>query len=164
MNPLWVKLFPCFKIWKSNELYGNAAVALLQLSSTKKTTQPNAATMTKRILIIDDDKDMLEMLQIVFLASDLEVLISDHGMTGVEIRGLHPDLIMLDVQIKGYIKTGDEICKEIKAHPDLSDIPVFLISSEIDLQTIAFECAADGFINKPIDILKLKTLIRDKLL
>lgn len=120
--------------------------------------------MTKRILIIDDDEDMLEMLNIVFQASDIEVVLSKTGMTGDEIEVVHPDLVLLDVQIKGYSATGDEICKEIKSRPDLDHIPVFLLSSERELGLLAVKCKADGFFSKPFDILKLKTMIRDKLL
>ncbi len=120
--------------------------------------------MTKKILIIDDDKDMLEMLNIVFQASDVEVVISETGMTGQEIKVIHPDVILLDVQIKGYISTGDQICMEIKSRQDLRKIPVFLISSEPDLDFLSVECKADGFFSKPFDILKLKSAIRDKLL
>jgi two-component system, OmpR family, response regulator VicR len=120
--------------------------------------------MNKRILIIDDDDDILEMLDIVFQASDIDVILSNKGMTGDEINAVHPDLILLDIQIKGYIHTGDEICKEIKANNDLNNIPVFLISSETDLDLLAIECEADGYFSKPFDILKLKSAIRNKLI
>ena len=68
------------------------------------------------------------------------------------------------MQIKGYISTGDEICMEIKADENLKRIPVFLISSEPDLDLLAVECTADGFFPKPFDVLKLKAAIKDKLL
>lgn len=120
--------------------------------------------MAKRLLIIDDDKDMLDMLRIVFQSSDVDVVISDTGLSGNEINVIHPDIILLDVQIKGYISTGDEICKEIKSREDMWGVPVFLISSEPDLDLRAVECEADGFFSKPFDILKLKSAIKDKLL
>lgn len=119
--------------------------------------------MNKRILIIDDDKDMLEMLKIVFQDSDFEVVLSEKGMSGDEIYLIHPDLILLDVQIKGYISTGDEICKEIKGRSDLNSVPVFLISSEQNLEELSIECESDGFLSKPFDILKLKSIIKEKL-
>jgi two-component system response regulator VicR len=120
--------------------------------------------MTKRLLIIDDDKDMLEMLNIVFQESDLDVVLSEKGMAADEIEVIHPDLILLDVQIKGYTRTGDEICKEIKARSGLDQVPVFLISSEPDLNLLAIECKADGFFSKPFNVSKFKSAIRDKLL
>lgn len=119
--------------------------------------------MAKRILIIDDDEDMLEMLRIVFQTSDLDVVLSDKGMTGNEIKVMHPDLVLLDVQIKGYILTGDEICKEIKSRSDLTHIPVFLISSERDLEQLAVACEADGYFSKPLDIIIFKKILNDKL-
>ena len=119
--------------------------------------------MAKKILIIDDDKDMLEMLRIVFQGSEFEVVLSNAGMTADEVVVLHPDIILLDVQIKGYKLTGNEICKQIKMREDLNFIPVFLISSEPNLKTLAAECNADGYFSKPFDILNLKTVIRNML-
>lgn len=119
--------------------------------------------MAKRILIIDDDKDMLEMLNIIFETSDVDVVLSETGMTGEEIVVVYPNLILLDVQIKGYTSTGDEICKDIKGHSKLKDIPVFLISAEPDLDILSIECNADGYFSKPFDLLKLKRVIREKL-
>lgn len=120
--------------------------------------------MVKRILIIDDDKDMLDMLKIVFQASDVDVVISETGMTGQEINIIKPDVILLDVQIKGYIYTGDQICIEIKSNKNLRKVPVFLISSEPDIDILSVACQADGFFLKPFDVLKLKSAIKDKLL
>ena len=119
--------------------------------------------MTKKILVIDDDADMLEKWLIVFQASDFEVILSNTGMSGGEIAVIHPDLILLDVQIKGYISTGDEICKEIKGRKDLHNIPIFLISSEPNIASLSIECESDGYISKPFDILKLKSLISDNM-
>ena len=120
--------------------------------------------MHKRILVIDDDRDMLEMMRIIFQSSEIDVVLSEKGMTGDEIRFIHPDLVLLDVRIKGYITTGNEICKEIKSRPDLDHIPVYLISSESNLEFLSIECKANGFFAKPFSISKLKAVIKDKLL
>jgi two-component system, OmpR family, response regulator VicR len=116
--------------------------------------------MNKRILIIDDNEDILEMLGIIFQDSDVDVVLSRTGMTGDEIKVIHPDIVLLDVQINGYSYTGDEICKEIKSHPVISHIPVFLISAEDDLAGISMGCAADGWFSKPFDVWKLKEAIK----
>ena len=52
------------------------------MGENKQRHECNFVPMTKRILIIDDDSDMLEMLKIVFQSSDLDVVISQTGMTG----------------------------------------------------------------------------------
>lgn len=120
--------------------------------------------MTKRILIIDDDKDMLEMLSIVFQNSDFEVVLSTTGMGYTQIQLLKPDLILLDVNIQGYETTGDLICKEIKEHPGTEHLPVILISGEYNLASIAEHCHADAYFSKPFDINLLKIKVTSKLM
>jgi len=119
--------------------------------------------MAKKILVIDDDEDMLELLRIIFQTTDFHVILSSKGMSGEDIAVIHPDLVLLDINIKGYITTGDEICKEIKTHPDLKNIPVFLISSQHDLRYLAIECQADGYLSKPFEVSKLRKIINQKL-
>jgi two-component system response regulator VicR len=117
--------------------------------------------MNKRILIIDDDNDMLEMLEIIFQNSDYDLVLSNKGMKYDQIRLLHPDLVLLDVRIDGYEMTGDKICSDIKTHD--KELPIFLISGEKNLAQIAGQCAADDYLNKPFDINVLKTKVSDRL-
>lgn len=119
--------------------------------------------MAKRILIIDDDEDMLEMLQVVFQDSYYNVILSKTGLRYDQIRVIHPDLILLDVQIKGYEMTGNEICKELRAQPSTEKLPVFLMSAEDNLSTLALECQANRYFNKPFNINSLKSAIADEL-
>lgn len=112
--------------------------------------------MAKRILIIDDDKDMLDMLQIILQDSNCEVILQNSGLTGTEVSALQPDLVLLDVQIKGYQLTGNEICNQIKALDVMAHVPVFLMSSDHNLRELAEECHAEGYFPKPFDINSLK--------
>ena len=117
--------------------------------------------MNKRILIIDDDNDMLEMLQIIFQDSDYDLVLSNKGMQYDQIQLLHPDLVLLDVRIDGYGMSGDQICSDIKSHDKA--LPVFLISGEKDLARIAGQCAADDYLGKPFDVQVLKNKVSDSL-
>ncbi|WP_216629346.1 response regulator [Taibaiella lutea] len=80
-------------------------------------------------------------------------------MTADEAKALKPDIILLDVIIKGYNITGDEICKEIKSREDY--IKILLVSGEENLHDLANKCSADGYLPKPFDIKSLKVLIAD---
>jgi DNA-binding response OmpR family regulator len=117
--------------------------------------------MAKRILIIDDDNDMLEMFRIIFLGPEFDVIMNNKGMNYSQIEIMKPDLVLMDVNIKGYEKRGDQICKEIKENT--KSLPVFLISGEDHLSQIALDCEADGFFNKPFDIAHLKAKINSRL-
>jgi two-component system response regulator VicR len=111
--------------------------------------------MRKRILIIDDDPDILELLKIVFRDSGHNVVYSLTSLERDYIDVLHPDLILLDVRIQGDSRRGSELCRKLKASQQTSDIPVVLCSAEYNLQDIAMDCHADMFITKPYDFMDL---------
>ncbi|RBQ08925.1 response regulator [Pedobacter miscanthi] len=111
--------------------------------------------MAKRILVIDDDQDILNILDIIFGEEGYEVTLKNTGTTADQVKLISPDLILLDVRINGFSKTGDEICAEIKQELELSAIPVLLFSAEADVRQRAGLCGANGYLNKPFDINKL---------
>jgi len=107
--------------------------------------------MAKRILVIDDDEDILEILNLIFQEEGFDVILSNTGETAEHIQVIQPDLILLDIRIMGSPKRGDEICAEIKKmYPEKP--PVLLISAELDAQLLAANCGADGWIPKPFDL------------
>jgi two-component system response regulator VicR len=117
--------------------------------------------MAKRILVIDDDEDILAILDIIFGEEGYERILCRTGTTVEHMKILHPDLILLDVRITGFNKTGAEICAEIKAQLELSNIPVLLISAEADVEMLANGCGANGYVSKPFDIYHLLTKVKE---
>ena len=111
--------------------------------------------MSKRILVIDDDEDILEILHIVFQEEGYDVVLSNTGEAAEHIQVIHPDLILLDVRIEGSAKRGDEICAELKERYKEEKMPVILVSAETDLEVLANQCGADHYISKPFDIYQL---------
>lgn len=119
--------------------------------------------MNKRILIIDDDEDILDILHIIFRDEGFNVVISNTGEAAENIHIINPDLILLDVRIDGYAKRGDEICAQIKAQYP-KNLPVVLVSAETNLEVLANECGADFYIRKPFDIYELLSKVKKSLL
>ncbi|SKB39632.1 response regulator [Daejeonella lutea] len=111
--------------------------------------------MKKRILIIDDDDDILDILDMIFRDEGYDVVVSNTSDAASQIHIIHPDVILLDVRIEGSPKRGDEICAEIKAQYPDNRYPVVLVSAESNLDILANECGADFFIRKPFDIYEM---------
>lgn len=110
--------------------------------------------MAKRILILDDNQDILEIVHETLTYEDFEVQStsrSDAVMPLVE--KFIPDLVILDYRVAGL--NGGELCRQIKAHPDFSDTPVIIFSAYINRneELIAYGC--DAVINKPFDLTEL---------
>jgi two-component system response regulator VicR len=117
--------------------------------------------MGKRVLVIDDDEDILEILDLIFRDNGYEIVLSNTGEAAEHIRVIHPDIVLLDVRIVGSAKNGAEICKEIKSQYDTRHLPVILVSAESDLRIIAQECGADAYMAKPFDIFDLLAKVED---
>ena len=106
----------------------------------------------KKILIVDDSTDILEVLSLLFSLEGYEVKTIDNGL-GVPdaIKAFGPDLILLDVMLG--LLDGRVICSQLKSLPETSQIPVIMISASHDLNLISQkDCHADDFIAKPFEI------------
>jgi len=119
--------------------------------------------MGKRVLVIDDDEDILEILNIVFQENGYDIIMSNTGEAAEHLKVIQPDLVLLDVRIVGSEKDGPEICKEIKSQLETRHLPVMLVSAESDLSIIAEECGADAYLAKPFDIYELLAQVKEYL-
>ena len=108
--------------------------------------------MAKRILIIEDDPGILELLYLIFETEGYAVDGFLTGKSATEITLLKPDLIILDIRMQGYQKTGDQICADLKAIIPPYAIPVLLLSAEKNLQMLAANCFSDAYMSKPFDV------------
>ncbi|WP_316831641.1 response regulator [Pedobacter aquatilis] len=113
-----------------------------------------------KILIIDDDIDILELIGIIVLDAGFEPILRKSVMPAEELLRIKPELILLDVRIAGSPLNGDEFCRQLKRGTTAFTIPVVLVSAERNLEQIAKKCAADGFISKPFDIDKIVKVVR----
>ena len=108
--------------------------------------------MRKKILIVDDDADILELLTVILEESGYEVRTLSCGDTVFEsIDDYNPNLVLMDVMLADM--DGREICKSVKQH-DLNYLfPIILISGTHDLaELLGEEGAPNDFIEKPFNI------------
>ncbi len=120
----------------------------------------------KKILVVDDDDDVLETIQLILEIGGYDVEpLNDAELVFEHIEDFKPDLILLDV-VLGKID-GRVICSQIKSHVDTKNIPILMMSGLYDLREIQeMECAPDDFMSKPfkMDILleKIEKLVSRK--
>ena len=115
--------------------------------------------MPKRILIIEDDPDILEILNIIFKEEGYEVFLSDDGREVSAINEIKPDLILLDIRLKNSGQNGTSICARLKSDSETKKLPVILVSTEANLSALSKECGADAYIHKPFDIAYLSSKV-----
>ncbi len=106
----------------------------------------------KKILILDDDKDNLEILSFILTEYGYEVKGRLCGDTVFDdIKTYQPDLILMDVRLAGM--DGREICRNIKENPLTALLPVILVSGTHDLsESMHLPGAPDDYIAKPYDL------------
>src|SRR5437763_16683614 len=104
-----------------------------------------------KILIVDDNPDVLQVMQLLLGSRGFEVDVPTNGeetFTKTEI--FNPNLIFLDVHLAGM--DGREISKQLKTTEETKHIPVILFSANIIHGNSLSESLADDFIAKPFDI------------
>lgn len=108
-----------------------------------------------RILLIDDDKDLLTILKTTLTRKGFDVYAQDtwDGSTDI-INYFKPNLVILDVFLSGI--DGLDICKKLKKSPFTKNLPVLIISGFSWIsQSAIYEFGANDFIAKPFEVNEL---------
>ena len=105
----------------------------------------------KKILVVDDEPDILEFLQVILEEEGYAVLTSDKGefLEHLHTGGL-PDLILVDVLLSG--KDGRQIVRHLKSQEETKPIPVIMVSAHPSAEETAREAGAEDFLAKPFEI------------
>ena len=121
--------------------------------------------MTKTILIVEDEKDILNLIEWHLKAEEYAVLTAQDGIKGLNtaIKQL-PDLIVLDLMLPGM--DGLQVCKALKKNPKTENIPVVMLTAkgeEVD-RIVGLELGADDYMVKPFSprelTLRVKAILK----
>lgn len=106
--------------------------------------------MSKKILVVDDEESITEVVQMVLEGEGYAVETSLDGEAVPDFPNGMPDLLLLDVLLHG--KDGRFICQQIKSNPRTAHIPVIMLTAHSDASKVANAGGADGFLEKPFDV------------
>jgi CheY-like chemotaxis protein len=110
-----------------------------------------------RVLVVDDDATARDLLRRTLAREGFAVTTAASGEEGLRLaRELHPDAITLDVMMPGL--DGWAVLREIKADPEIADIPVIVVTLLED-GSLAHALGAAGFLSKPVARDRLRTLL-----
>jgi DNA-binding response OmpR family regulator len=107
----------------------------------------------KKILVVDDDPDILDALQLALEDAGYEVSITEKGEYAENLRDTNgglPDVIILDILLSG--KDGRIICQRLKSQEDTKHIPIVMMSAHPNAQQSVKAVGADDFLAKPFDV------------
>ena len=119
----------------------------------------------KRIQVIEDDKDIVELVRYNLEKDGFQVIASSDGATGLaQIRKAPPDLVVLDLMLPKL--SGLDICKEVRKDASLNRLPILILTAkgeEAD-RVVGLELGADDYVTKPFSprelVARVKALLR----
>jgi two-component system phosphate regulon response regulator PhoB len=121
----------------------------------------------EKILVVDDEEDILELLKVNLVREGYRVLTADKGERALEIAALEiPDLIILDLMLPGI--DGLEVTRFLKSKDKTKLIPIIMLSAKGDETDIVsgLELGADDYVTKPFSpkvlIARMRAVLRRK--
>src|SRR5256712_4256267 len=123
------------------------------------------STRMKRILIIEDDRDIVELVRYNLANEGFQVSSANDGSTGLTtLKKTPPDLLLLDLMLPKL--SGLEICREIRRDDSLNRLPILMLTArgeEAD-RVVGLEMGADDYVTKPFSprelLARVKALLR----
>ena len=121
--------------------------------------------VVKTVLVIEDEKDLAELVAFNLEKAGYRPLLAADGATGLDMARTHsPDLVLLDLMLPGM--PGTEVCKALKGSEKTARIPVIMLTArgeEID-RVVGFEVGADDYVVKPFStrelLLRVQAILR----
>jgi len=119
--------------------------------------------LATKILVVDDEKDIVEFIQYNLEKEGFEVITAHNGNEALEAIKEKPDLVVLDVMMPGI--DGYEVCEKIRLEDKYKSIPILLLTAKTREQDEirGLELGADDYIPKPVSIQKLIARIKSNI-
>ncbi|TRO80594.1 response regulator transcription factor [Trichloromonas acetexigens] len=114
-----------------------------------------------RILVIEDEEDILALIQYNLIKAGYRVECVTSGEEGVaKATALHPDLVILDLMLPGI--NGFEVCRRLRAEPGTAELPIIMLTAKGEDADIVsgLEIGADDYLTKPFSPQVLKARIQ----
>lgn len=106
------------------------------------------------LIAADDEQDLLTLFEVSLKAKGYTVGISTNAKNlWALLRRKLPDVLFLDIQMGGV--NGGELCQQIKKKKETAGIPIVMLSANDNVEEIAKQCGADGFVHKPFKTEKI---------
>lgn len=120
--------------------------------------------MTQRVLIVDDEPNIVLSLEFLMEQSGYEVAVANDGTAALaEMSRFHPDLVLLDVMLAG--RSGFDVCQKIRENGEWDHVKVVMLSAkgrELDIDK-GMALGANAYVTKPFSTKELVGRVRELL-
>jgi len=117
--------------------------------------------MQKKILVVDDEKDIVELIAYNLEQENFATLRAYDGNAALElVRTKKPDLVILDLMLPGI--RGEDVCRSIRKSPETESLPIIMLTARSDQmdKILGLEIGADDYITKPFNMRELVARVR----
>jgi DNA-binding response OmpR family regulator len=128
----------------------------------KAQQQEDSGTNRPKVLVIDDEENVCELITLYFEKAGYKVICTGSGSEGIElIKTEKPDIVILDLMLPGV--DGLDVCKEIRK---FSNVPLIMLSARVDEvdRVLGLEIGADDYVTKPFSprelLARVKAVLR----
>jgi two-component system, OmpR family, alkaline phosphatase synthesis response regulator PhoP len=137
----------------------------IRTANSATVTMPNQPRGRKRILVVDDEKDLVDLISYNLQRNGFDILAAYNGNDAMEIaQREQPDLIILDLMLPGT--DGTEVARRLKSDSRTAQIPIIMLtakSEETDV-VVGLTLGADDYVTKPFSVkillARLNTVLR----
>jgi two-component system phosphate regulon response regulator PhoB len=117
--------------------------------------------MGQRILVVDDEPDLLELVRVNLSQAGFEVETAETGRQALErVRREAPDLLILDLMLPDL--SGTEVCRALRQDSSLAEVPIIMLTARADEvdRVVGLEVGADDYVTKPFSPRELTLRVR----
>lgn len=136
-----------------------------RLASVRTVRYPDCMTVARKILIIEDERDILDLVRHYLEKEGFRTRTATDGTAGLAaVRQEHPDVIVLDLMLPGL--DGLDLCKKLRADPATALTPVIMLTAKAEEsdKIVGLELGADDYLTKPFSpkelVARVKALLR----
>jgi two-component system phosphate regulon response regulator PhoB len=121
--------------------------------------------MAERILVVDDEPDLLELVRVNLRQASYEVETAETGREALERLRRHPPaLLVLDLMLPDL--SGTDVCRQVRQDPELAALPIIMLTAKADEvdRVVGLELGADDYVTKPFSprelVLRVRAVLR----
>ena len=147
------------EVYRLRQWYYQKFAEFICMSYTRHYPGPQAR-MTKKILVVEDLADIRKMMKIMVELYGYEVIEARDGIEAVEQAREHqPSLVLMDLAMP--LMNGADAARAIKETSNGDPIPIIAVTAYQNMDQEAIDAGCERVIHKPVDFLKLKTLLAE---
>jgi len=113
----------------------------------------------KKIIIVEDDPDTLDLMEIILRENNYIVIKVSREISVKEIVSIKPDLLIIDFLLPFGL--GTDLCMSVKSDHRTQEVPVIIYSASNDIGVLAKNSGADAYLPKPFDIVDLLHMVNE---